>query len=260
MSQWLTLFQKELLEMWRNFKWIWVPITFILLGVQEPLSSHFMPQIINSLGGLPDGAVIKIPPPSAQEVLIKGLSQYTSIGVLIIVLTTMGLLSGERKSGVAAMILVKPVSYESYVTSKWVGAMLLMWGSFLIGYLATWYYTGILFKWVPISDFFASYFYYGLWLTLALTVTISLSAMFLTSGMAGFLSLAIVILMNVVTSSLSNWMEWSPAQITTYANKLLLTGKIPDSLFPSSLLALVCTIIFLLVGIFVFKRKELASS
>ena len=111
MSQWLTLFQKEIFEMWRNFKWIWVPITFILLGVSEPLTSYYMKHILDSLGGLPEGAVIDIPTPTAGAVLASGLSQYTTLGVLIIVLSTMGIIAGERKSGVAAMILVKPVSY-----------------------------------------------------------------------------------------------------------------------------------------------------
>ena len=157
MSQWLTLFQKEILEMWRNFKWIWVPITFILLGVKEPLTSYYLPQIIKSFGGLPEGAIIDIPPPTAGAVLASGLSQYSTIGVLIIVLGTMGVIAGERKSGVAAMILVKPVSYFSYVTSKWAGSLLLVWFSLFIGYLLTWYYTGQLFEWVAFGEFLQSF-------------------------------------------------------------------------------------------------------
>lgn len=259
MSQWMTLFQKELLEMWRNFKWVWVPITFILLGVKEPLSSYYLPQIIDSLGGLPEGAVIKLPIPTAPEVLIKGLSQYSTIGVLIIILTTMGLLAGERKSGVAAMILVKPVSYFSFVTAKWAGSLLLMWFSFLLGYLATWYYTGVLFDWVPIMDFLQSFLLYGLWFTYALTVTMVFSASLLVPGMAGFISIAFVIIVSLVSSSFLNWLEWSPAQLTGYANKLLMLGDIPKYTFPTSLLAIICIIFFLLLSIFIFKNKELAT-
>jgi ABC-2 type transport system permease protein len=259
MSQWLTLFQKELLEMWRNFKWIWVPITFILLGVSEPLTSYYLPQIIDSLGDLPKGAVVEIPLPSAPEVLIQGLGQYTTIGVLIIVLTTMGIIAAERKSGVAAMILVKPVSYFSFVTAKWAGGLLLLWLSLFIGYIATWYYTGILFDWIPIGEFFQSYLLYGLWLTVVLTVTVFFSASLLTPGIAGFISLAVVFVFTLVTGALSNWIEWSPSQLTNYANEIIMSRGVPDNTLPASLLSIACIMILLWLSVFIFRKKELAN-
>ncbi|MGX6444098.1 ABC transporter permease [Neobacillus sp. K501] len=259
MNQWLTLLQKEMIEMWRNFKWIWVPITFILLGVSEPLSNYYMPQIIDSLGGLPEGTVIEIPPPTAGEVLVAGLSQYSTLGVLIIVLGTMGIIAGERKSGVAAMILVKPVSYFSYVTSKWAGGLLLVWFSLLIGYLATWYYTGLLFDWIPFSEFFNSYLLYGLWLSVVLTVTVFFSSIFLTPGIAGFVSLALIVFLTILSGSLSQWLEWSPSQLTSYAAGLLVAGKLSNETLATSFIAAVLIAILLWLSVIVFKKKELAS-
>ncbi|MEH7245175.1 ABC transporter permease [Neobacillus niacini] len=259
MRQWLTLFQKEILEMWRNFKWIWVPITFILLGVSEPLTSYYMKDILDSLGGLPDGAVIDIPLPTAGAVLASGLSQYSTIGVLIIVLGTMGTIASERKSGVAAMILVKPVSYFSYVTSKWAGSLLLVWISLFIGYLSTWYYTGQLFDWVPIGEFFQSYVLYGLWLTVVLTVTIFFSASLLAPGMAGFISLALALVVSIISGALSHLLEWSPSQLTGYASALLAAGELPNDTLAASVLAILIIAILLWLSVVIFKKKELAS-
>jgi ABC-2 type transport system permease protein len=259
MSQWMTLFQKELLEMWRNFKWIWVPITFILLGVSEPITSYYLPEIIKSFGGLPEGAVIDIPPPTAGAVLASGLSQYSTFGVLIIVLGTMGVVAGERKSGVAAMILVKPVSYLSYVTSKWAGSLLLVWFALFIGYLSTWYYTGQLFEWVAFGDFFQSFVLYGLWLTVILTVTVFFSSALLSPGMAGFISLALVLVVSIISGALSHLLEWSPSQLTSYASALLTTGELPDDTLPASLIGILLIVILLWLSVFLFKKKELAS-
>jgi ABC-2 type transport system permease protein len=259
MSQWMTLFQKEILEMWRNFKWIWVPITFILLGVKEPVTSYYLPQIIKSFGGLPEGAVIDIPPPTAGAVLASGLSQYSTLGVLIIVLGTMGVIAGERKSGVAAMILVKPVSYLSYITSKWAGSLLLVWFSLLIGYLSTWYYTGQLFEWVAFGEFFQSFVLYGLWLTVILTITIFFSSALLSPGMAGFISLALALVVSIISGALSLLLEWSPSQLTSYASALLTTGKLPDDTLPASLIGILLIVILLWLSVFLFKKKELAS-
>ncbi|WHX98920.1 ABC transporter permease subunit [Neobacillus sp. DY30] len=259
MSQWITLFQKEILEMWRNFKWIWVPITFILLGVTEPLTSYYMPQIIKSVGGLPEGAIFEMPTPTAGAVLASGLSKYSTIGVLVIVLGTMGIIAGERKNGVAAMILVKPVSYLFYVTSKWAGSLLLVWISLFIGYISTWYYTGQLFDWVPIVEFFQSFVLYGLWLTVILTVTVFFSAVLLSPGMAGFITLALALVVSIISGALSHLLEWSPSQLTSYAGALLTSGELPNDTLPSSLIALLLIVILLWLSVFFFRKKELAS-
>jgi ABC-2 type transport system permease protein len=259
MSQWMTLFQKEMLEMWRNFKWIWVPITFILLGVSEPVSSYYLPQILKSFGGLPEGAIIDIPSPTAGAVLASGLSQYSTLGVLIIVLGTMGVIAGERKSGVAAMILVKPVSYLSYITSKWAGSLLLVYVSLFIGYLSTWYYTGQLFEWVAFGEFFQSFVLYGLWLTVILTVTVFFSSALLSPGLAGFISLALALVVSIISGALSHLLEWSPSQLTGYASALLTTGELPDDTLPASLIGILLIVILLWLSVFLFKKKELAS-
>jgi ABC-2 type transport system permease protein len=259
MSQWMTLFNKEVLEMWRNFKWIWVPITFILLGVSEPLTSYYLPQIIKSVGGLPEGAIFEMPKPTAGAVLASGLSKYSTIGVLVIVLGTMGIIAGERKSGVAAMILVKPVSYFSFITSKWAGSLLLVWISLFIGYISTWYYTGQLFDWVPIGEFFQSFVLYGLWLTVILTVTVFFSAALLSPGMAGFISLALALIVSILSGALSHLLEWSPSQLTSYAGVLLTGGELPSDTMPAILIALLLIVILLWLSVFLFKKKELAA-
>ncbi|MCM3692670.1 ABC transporter permease subunit [Neobacillus niacini] len=259
MSQWMTLFQKEILEMWRNFKWIWVPITFILLGVSEPITSYYLPEIIKSFGGLPEGAVIDIPPPTAGAVLASGLSQYSTLGVLIIVLGTMGVIAGERKSGVAAMILVKPVSYLSYVTSKWAGSLLLVWFSLFSGYLSTWYYTGQLFEWVAFGEFLHSFVLYGLWLTVILTLTVFFSSALLSPGMAGFISLALALVVSIISGALSHLLEWSPSQLTSYASALLVTGELPEDTLLAILISILLIIVLLWLSVFLFKKKELAS-
>ena len=68
MNLWFVLFKKECLEMVRNFKVIWVPLTFLFLAKLIPLTAYYMPKIIDALGGLPEGTVIEIPLPSPGRV------------------------------------------------------------------------------------------------------------------------------------------------------------------------------------------------
>lgn len=74
---------------------------FLLLGSSTPLSTYFMPQILENFGGLPEGAVIDIPTPTGTEVLAQTLSDFGLLGVLVLTLALMGIVSAgtaERSS------------------------------------------------------------------------------------------------------------------------------------------------------------------
>ncbi|HYK72763.1 MAG TPA: ABC transporter permease subunit [Pseudoneobacillus sp.] len=257
MRQFFILFQKETLESWRNFKWIWMPISFILLGIMDPLTQHFLPQILDSVGDLPEGAVIQLPTPSAAEVLTMSLSQFNMIGVLILVLATMAAIAGERKSGVAAMILVKPVSYFSFVTAKWLSTLLMMWISYFIGMLSAWYYVGLLFEFIPFADFIQSFFIYGCWLSLVITITIFYNTFLKTAGLVGFITLATIILLTTLTGIFSNWLPWSPAQIMSYAGGSLVSEGLPEHTIETIIFTIVTIFILLSLSVVIFRKKEL---
>ncbi|RSD26225.1 ABC transporter permease [Mesobacillus subterraneus] len=259
MNQWFILLKKEFLEMSRNYKWVWVPITFILLGILDPLTSYYLPQIIDSVGDLPEGTVIQIPEPSAAEVFIMSLSEYQLIGILIIVLSTMAIVSGERKSGVVQLILVKPVSYFSYITSKWAGALILISSSLFLGMLASWYYTGVLYEFLPFSDFLAAYWAYALWLILVLTLVVLCSAALKHPGATAMVTLITVFVLNLVGGSLTHALEWSPTQLPLYVSERLTTNQWPEHIWPAAGLAALFTFAFLVMAILLFKRKELAD-
>jgi len=259
MNQWFTLIKKELLEMARNYKWIWVPISFILLGVMDPLTTYYMPQILDSVGGLPEGAVIEIPKPSANEVFIMSLGEYQTIGILIIALSAMGMVAGERKSGVAQLILVKPVSYFSYISSKWASAMLLFTLSLFLGLLASWYYTGVLFDFISFGNFMSAFSLYGLWISFVVTIVIFCSSVFIQPGAAGAVSLAIIIIINLIGSAFSHLMQWNPTQLLQYATEVLVLDTWSEDIWFAMGITFLLIILLLASAVAVFKNKELAD-
>jgi ABC-2 type transport system permease protein len=129
---------------------------------------------------------------------------------------------------------------------------------FFIGYLSTWYYTGQLFDWVAFGDFLRSFVLYGLWLTVVLTVTVFLSSALLSPGMAGFISLALTLVVSIIAGALSHILEWSPSQLTSYGSALLIAGELSEYTLPASLLSILVIAILLWLSVFLFKKKELA--
>ena len=258
MNQWLTLFNKELLEMWRNFKWIWLPLVFIILGMTDPLSSYYMPIIIETVGGLPEGAVLEIPKPQANEVMLMVINQFNMLGLLIIVLSAMGTVASERKSGLAAMILVKPIPIANYITAKWASLILITAVTLFFGYLSGWYYTSILFGSIDFTVFLKSYFLLMLWFIFVLTVTLFFSAIVKVGGLAGFITLATIIVLSITTNILSDWMLWSPAQLSDSIGSIIMVGTLAEGFWLTFSSTIIIIALLITLSVKLFSKKELA--
>ena len=240
-AKWQALFGKEMLEMVRSYKLIWVPLVFLLLGVMQPVVSYYLPDIVAGAGNLPEGTVIEIPLPSGAEVLSQTLRQYNTLGLLVVALSFMTAVSGERSSGTAALMLAKPVARSAFVTSKWAAMALLVFASLALGYLGAWYYTLLLIGPVAGGLVFGSLAIYSLWLLFVGTLTLSFSALFRSGAPAAFAALALAGVLTVAGSLWKEWFAWSPGLLAGRAYGLLLTGEAEASLWPS--VALTCAAI-----------------
>lgn len=245
--RWSAMFGKELLELIRSFKLIWVPLVFILLGVMQPVSSYYMPFILDKAGNLPEGAVIDIPLPDGAEVLAQTLSQYGTMGLLIVVLVFMGTVSSERNSGAASLILVKPVPAAAYLASKWAAMLLLACGSLFAGFLSSWYYTELLIGSVEVSHALSGMFVYALWLCVVMSFTLMFSTLLRSPAGAAFSALAAAAALSLLASLFPKQAGWSPGAISGYASRLILDADIPAEAFGSAIAGglLACVISFL---------------
>lgn len=257
MKQWGILYRKEMLEMARTYKWIWVPLVFILLGIMQPVSMYYLPQILQHAGNLPEGTIFEMPAVSGGEVLAQTLGQYGTVGVLIIVLAMMSIISGERANGIASMILVKPVSYISYITSKCAAMFTLMTLAFLPGYAATWYYTWQLIGKVTMRQLAGSFALYWLWLLFIVTLTLLFSALLNSSGAIAFMTLGSVIFISLLTSLLPKWMTWSPAILSNQAAQYAMGGNSSVTLFLPIIMTILLIAICNVLAVTLVRRKEL---
>lgn len=260
MVVWLVLYAKEMKELWRNRKWIWVPLVFVLLGVSQPVATYYLPEILQAAGSLPEGAVIEIPTPSGAAVLAQTLSQYGTIGVLVLILSTMGVVSAERASGAAGLVLVRPVSYVSYVTAKWAASIALGIVSFCAGYMSSWYYTELLIGPIGPARVVQSMLLYGLWLAFVLTLTVSLSSVLKGNGATAMVSFGFIALLSVLTGVFGRHMAWSPGTLSGHAAAVLNEGAAAPELPLASGVTVLAGAAALWLAVRLFSRNELLPS
>jgi|SRR5699024_2663285 len=258
--QWMTLFQKELLENWRNKKWIWVPLVIILLSIMDPITTYYLPQIIDKVGSVPEGSFIQLPDYEIHDVVLMSLSQLNSLGVLVLILITMGTISGERKSGVSELILVKPVNYKNYITAKWTAYVLLIWVSLFLGLSVTWYYINILYGSMPFLEILEVTFFYGLWLLFILSLSIFYNTWVKSSGIVAFLTILSVVLISFLPNVFGEKVAWIPSNLTGQVHQMLITGSISTDLWITAAITVVLSVLLITGSVYIFKTKELAGS
>lgn len=259
MKQWSTLFKKEMLGNFRDKKWLWVPLVFIILASMDPITTYYLPAILDAVGGLPEDAVFHLPEINQSEALMMSLSQLSSLGVLMIALISMGTIASERKSGVAELILVKPIPYRSYITSKWVALLVIVWVSYLLSMLVAWYYISRLYGVIPTSEFLIVTFFYGLSLTFVATLSIFYNTLVRSAGLVAFFTVGTVMVFSLVTNLFGKRWSYSPSNLSAHISEFLQTGSIPNALYASGIVSILLCTLLIIASISIFRMKEHAE-
>ncbi|EOR20763.1 ABC transporter permease subunit [Cytobacillus oceanisediminis] len=256
MKNFITLFQKEMLESKRNGKWIWLPVVIMILGISQPITTYYMPQIIEKAGNLPEGAKIEFPVPTGAEVLAATLSQYGTIGTLLFVLATMGVISQERQNNVLTLIMARPVTAFQYIASKWSSQVIIALTSLFSSYVLTWYYTNLLFSPVRWIDVLISFLIYSLWIIFILTFTIWLGTFLRNSGGIAGVSITLLAALSLLTGLATKYMKWSPATLRDQATSILIDQKNLDTFFLPVFSTIILSIILFALAVNTLKRFE----
>lgn len=254
MNQAWLMYRKELLGMARSYQLLWIPVVFMLLVVMQPVTSYFMPDILAASGSVPEELVANFPIPRPTEVMASVLGQYSTFGVLILVIAGMKIVSGERYGGTAALVLVRPVSSTSFILAKWAGQMTLLLLSFTASYATSWYYTVQLLGHVPWRDGLVAGGLYLMWLTFAISLTILLSTLLRGSAVA-VISLLMMAVLSLVQSLAPSWFSWSPAKLLNLANATILGAPSAELYYPIIMTLLLCVVC---IGIAIWSLRRQA--
>ncbi|MBT2292460.1 ABC transporter permease subunit [Paenibacillus albidus] len=219
-SVWI-FYQKEMLEAVRSYRLIWIPVVFILLGIMQPLTAYYMPEILGAAGNVPPGMLENYEVPSAAAVMVQALGQYSTIGMLVLALITMNSISGERYSGSAEMVLVRPLTPLAMVVAKWAALLTVLMLALGLGASGAAYYVMELIGPLSWGGISAAAGLYGLWLMCAVSLTLLFSA-FLRATAAAFLGLLSAVAFSLAHSLLPAWFDWTPAALPGLSAAMLL--------------------------------------
>ncbi|ASS94071.1 ABC transporter permease [Peribacillus simplex] len=257
MNNFSVLAKKEFIQMVREFKVIWLPLVFILLGITQPVVSYYLPSILEALGG---GQGITIDPSMAAqkggEVLASTLgSQFDQLGVMIIIVSMMGVVQSDKANGMLAFILTRPVTVGSYISGKIISNYLFVACSVALGYLVSYLYVVFLFTSVDFADLILALLFYLLWILFIVSFTTMISTIFNSQGIIALIS--IVFLLGCRIIGLSPVIDnVNPASMSKYAMEVLILGTVNSQAIWGALAALALTAVTISVtNLWISKKK-----
>lgn len=260
MLRWSVLLRKEWLEARRSYKLLWIPVVFILLGMIQPLTSYFLPQILQMAGGLPEGMNVTLPEYTAEEVLSSTLTnQFDQLGLIIMVIGMMGIIVSDKNNGMLTFILTRNTTLAEYLMSKWISQAVIVAGAVGAGFVMASLYTSYLYSLVPLTRIVAGLGIYYVWFLFMLTVTLTLGALLSRSSAVAVISIFVLILMRAVAAIKTEFQIFNPAYMTNHAVNIITTGKVSPHFLTTTAVTLFLIIALLFCSTYYLSRKELPS-
>ncbi|MGE7091995.1 ABC transporter permease [Lysinibacillus sp. NPDC048646] len=228
MNTFAILSKKEFSQMVKEYKILWLPIVFMLLGITQPIMMYYLPMILESLGGV--GGIMIDPTmakPEGSEVLASTLnSQFDQLGIIIVIVAVMSVIQAEKANGMLAFILTRPVSISAYLGSKIGTHYLLVVFSLAIGYIASYGYTLYLFSSIPIAQVILAFALYCLWLLFIITFVTMLSTFFNSQAVIALVSIVVLLLCRLIAGLHPVLDIFNPAGFSLRASSFLMTGSV----------------------------------
>lgn len=244
---------KELREQWRTYRFLITLIVLNLFGLLSPLLAYFTPQILQAVPGV-EGLSEIIPPPTVQDAIgqyIKNLSQFA---ILFAILLPMGSVSREKERGTAALVLTKPLPRSTFLLAKAVAYGLTFAVSLLIAGLAGYYYTGLLFEFLPFDRWMAMNGFLWLYVMVYVGLTLLFSTLSRSQALAAGLSFTVLLALGVISIS-KTIAVYLPAQLITWGATLFVQ---PESAYWGSLgVSAGLIVAAMLAAWLIFRRQEL---
>lgn len=255
MSGFAAFVRKETTEILRTWR-IWVlPGMLLMFAVTGPFLARYTPEIIGAVGGSQAAALLKaIPKPTYLDSYAQWAKNLTQIVLFAVIIIYGGLISSERKSGTAVLVLTKPVSRTAFVVAKALVHSIFLALAVVLGTLVTWGGTALVFGTAAGGPLWSSAMSWLAFGVLFISIMTLLSALLGSQAGAAGIGLGVFAIISVA----GLWeplTKYSPAGLAN-APMVLAAGGESAILWPM-VTSLVVSCVLVASAAWAFKTKEL---
>ncbi|MCL2773631.1 MAG: ABC transporter permease subunit [Oscillospiraceae bacterium] len=261
MNSFNLFFRKEIVELVKTVKGVVLTIVFLFLAISAPLITKLTPEILKAAGGSASQDEMNvltsiIPTPTSVESYKQFVSNFSTIGLLAIIIVFAGIVANEKAKNTAAYILTKNISRTQFIFSKFASAVVFILVSLIISAGVLKLYTDLLFddNLVDFKYFIIFFAFLFLYIFFILTIVLFSSIISKNVTSATFIAFLIFIAFSILPS-IPKIGKYTPAKLNDLGIMLQST-KVSD-LTINIIVTVLCSVAFILIGIKLFNRQEL---
>jgi ABC-2 type transport system permease protein len=246
--------RKEVFEILRTWRIYVLPAIMLVFAVTGPLLAKYTPELLTAVAGSQFSS-LHLPAPTVFDAYGQWIKNLSQVAIFALIIIYGGIVSSERRSGTAILVLTKPVSRDAFVIVKAVVHSLYLSVLLIGGTLVTWGVSAIVLGDAPGGPLWSSAL---VWLVLAVfylclmtlfSVLIPSAAGAAGAGLGVFVVLSIAGIWEPIADS-------SPAGLLGRATALAAGTETGPLLWPVTITLLLCVSAVGLAAA-LFRRQEL---
>lgn len=253
MKSYLAFFKKELLEYSRTFKlWILI-VVFLLLGLMNPLTAKFMPELFENF--MPEGMTITIAETTILDCWTQFFKNVPQLGIIVLVIMISGIMANELSRQTLVIMLTKGMPRQTVILAKFTTAGLLWTVCYWLSFAVTLLYGEVF--WTDTAVLNLGVAVFAVWVFGLLLISALIFGGVLFRNYYGSLLLTgtVVVVMFLINIP-QQIAVFSPIRLVS-VNMELLSGTITASdIYRPLALTVVLLLVFLGLSIIVFNKVE----
>ncbi len=245
--------RKEFIEQWRTYRFLVLVVVLAFFGMTSPVLAKYTPELLKVIPAT-GGITINAPPPTVMDAIGQYIKNVSQFGIFMALLLSMGVVAMEKDKGTAGMMLVKPLSREAFILSKFTSLGLAFLASVLITGLGAYYYTILLFEPVNLGTWLVMNLLLWLYMLVYIALTVLFSTLTRSQAAAAGMGFGVLIVLGLV-GSIGRLGEYLPAQLITWSVGVM-TGS-PAAYWPALAVSLGLIVVCMGIALVVFNQQEL---
>ncbi|MDH6365700.1 ABC-2 type transport system permease protein [Enterococcus sp. PF1-24] len=254
MKQLIIFMKKEIFEAFKTKKLLIIAVSFLALGIMNPLIAKLTPEIMKST--LPKGISLEIPAPTSLDSWSQFFKNINQLGLIVLLILFCEILAREIETGSLINLLTKGLSRTVIVLCK----QFFLWGvwtvALFLSFIVTYFYTKFYFPDDLSPAIFPAIF--SLWLFGLLMFAVLLLGSALAKS--GFQGLFLVLLFyggGIFSTMFTKIDYYNPFALST-KNMLFLQERADlGDFLPAIALTTLLTLVILWLSIKIFSKKRL---
>ncbi|MBI4734141.1 MAG: ABC transporter permease subunit [Rubrobacteridae bacterium] len=255
MNALVVLIRKDVLEQLRTKKAFIMGFIFLFLAIVSPVSAKMMPLMLKGLSGQ-NGITINIPEPTFMASIDQFVKNATQLVCFLLIFIVAGSIADEKIRKTLELVIVKPISRASFVTSKFIAYFLMITIMFSSASILFYLYTVTLFETFDFSNFAMLASQVLIYLLLIVSSTIFASTIAKSNIVAGIIGFISAFLFGSIMGLFKDITPYAPGYFISNYKNMIERGWTGDFTMPTMISILLITLL-ICSSILIFRKQEI---